>query len=73
MRAEAGPSGWPEAQNNLAQELTIKIEGMWCTACAWVIEALLCSMKGVLEARVFSSPTWRRSNTFPTWLFPARS
>ncbi len=53
MRAEAGPSGWPEAQNNLAQELTLNIEGMWCTACAWVIEALLCGIKGVLDARVF--------------------
>ena len=47
-----GLSALRDEQGNLAQEMTIKIEGMWCSACAWVIEALLRRMPGVLEARV---------------------
>jgi len=46
------PSSPSSEQENLAQELTIKIDGMWCGACAWLIEALLRNMRGVLEARV---------------------
>lgn len=50
---EAGFSTSGDGLEHLAQELTVSIEGMWCTACAWVIEALLRSMKGVLEVSVF--------------------
>lgn len=56
--AEAGPEGgsdpsalWDE-RGDLAREMTVRVEGMWCSACAWVIEALLQKTKGVLEARV---------------------
>ncbi len=53
VRTEARFSASLQKQDPLAQDLNLKIEGMWCTACAWVVEALLCSTKGVLEARVF--------------------
>jgi len=36
----------------LAQEMTLRVEGMWCPACSWVIEEALRKTKGVLEARV---------------------
>ena len=36
----------------LAQEMTLRVEGMWCPACSWVIEEALRRTKGVLEARV---------------------
>jgi len=33
--------------------LTIKVEGMWCPACSWLIEEVLRRTKGVLEPQVF--------------------
>lgn len=46
----APPPGTPGA--DLAQELTFRIDGMWCPACAWWIEEVLRRTEGVLEARV---------------------
>lgn len=49
------PAPSQNAQNfdqELSQELSIKIEGMWCTACSWLIEKVLGSVSGILEARV---------------------
>jgi heavy metal translocating P-type ATPase len=46
----SSPSG---TYDNLAEEMNLRIEGMWCPSCAWVIEALLGKMSGVLDARVF--------------------
>ena len=40
-------------QDGLSQELSIKIEGMWCVACSWLIEQLLRRMDGVLGASIF--------------------
>lgn len=37
----------------LTRELTLRIEGMWCTACSWLIEEVLRKLEGVREARVF--------------------
>ncbi len=43
-----------------AKELLIHVDGMWCSACSWLIEKVLGSRKGVLEARVnFASDTAR--------------
>ncbi len=39
--------------NKLALGLTLRIEGMWCPACAWVIHEVLKKDRGVVEARVF--------------------
>ena len=33
-------------------ELTVRVEGMWCPACAWLIEEVLRRTAGVLEPRV---------------------
>ncbi len=38
---------------NLAQELTLRIEGMWCTSCAWLIEEVLSRTRGIIESKVF--------------------
>ena len=46
----AGPA---EPDAHLAQELTFRIEGMWCGACSWVIEEVLGKMKGIVSAEVF--------------------
>lgn len=35
-----------------ASELTLRIEGMWCLSCAWVIEKVLGQTEGVLSAAV---------------------
>jgi heavy metal translocating P-type ATPase len=45
------PSASP-AQENLVQELHFRVDGMWCSSCAWLIEAVLLKTKGVLEAKV---------------------
>ncbi len=43
----------PAIEEGLSQELSIRIEGMWCVACSWLIEHLLCKMDGVLSAGIF--------------------
>ena len=34
-------------------DMAVKVEGMWCPACAWLIEEVLRKTKGILEVRVF--------------------
>jgi|WetSurMetagenome_2_1015567.scaffolds.fasta_scaffold09610_3 heavy metal translocating P-type ATPase len=46
----ASPQG---EEGNLVEELQVRIEGMWCSACSWLIETVLREAKGVLEAKVF--------------------
>ncbi len=41
-----------EDEADLAHDLTLKVDGMWCTACSWLIEEVLHRMHGVLQARV---------------------
>ena len=38
---------------NLSLDLTLRIEGMWCPACAWVIEEVLKKDRGVLDSKIF--------------------
>ncbi|MGA2028395.1 MAG: heavy metal translocating P-type ATPase, partial [Syntrophobacteraceae bacterium] len=40
-------------EEGLSQELSIRIEGMWCVACSWLIEHLVRKMDGVLSAGIF--------------------
>ena len=50
------PVGVPDSraiEEGLSQELSLKIEGMWCVACSWLIEQLLRKMDGVLSAGIF--------------------
>jgi heavy metal translocating P-type ATPase len=35
------------------EEMAVRVDGMWCPACAWLIEEVLGKTKGILEARVF--------------------
>lgn len=58
IRDQAGPIN-PEPlfpvrsfDDELARELTLRIEGMWCIACSWLIEEVLRGTAGVLDARV---------------------
>jgi len=47
------PASTPSPEeDHLAQELVVRIDGMWCTACAWLIDAVLHSMAGVLGTKV---------------------
>jgi heavy metal translocating P-type ATPase len=39
-------------EDHLAEELVVRIDGMWCTACAWLIEAVLGNMRGILSTEV---------------------
>jgi len=43
----------PDIEARLSQELSIRIEGMWCVACSWLIEQLVVKMDGVLSANIF--------------------
>ncbi|MBI4762985.1 MAG: cation-translocating P-type ATPase [Deltaproteobacteria bacterium] len=45
-----------EAEDPLARGLILKVEGMWCSACAWLIEGVLGRFPGVIkvEALFFS-------------------
>ncbi len=40
-------------EEGLSQELSIRIEGMWCVACSWLIEQLVRKMDGVLSAGIY--------------------
>ncbi len=42
-----------EILDGLSQEISLRIEGMWCVACSWLIEQLLRKMEGVLSAAIF--------------------
>lgn len=46
--AAAGPAERPAG----ARELVLHVAGMWCTACAWIIERTLERTRGVVEAEV---------------------
>jgi len=57
--ADETPALTPEQLKD-ARELVLHVEGMWCSACSWLIEKVVSSDDGVLEARVnFASDTAR--------------
>jgi heavy metal translocating P-type ATPase len=37
---------------DLVQELILRLEGLWCSACAWLIEGVLIRLPGVQEVKV---------------------
>jgi heavy metal translocating P-type ATPase len=39
-------------EESLSQEISIRVEGMWCVACSLLVEEFLRKMKGVLQAQV---------------------
>lgn len=46
--------GLPKYSNekDLLKRLELRVEGMWCTACSWLIEHVLIQMEGIVEAKV---------------------
>lgn len=40
-------------QEGLSKELSLRVEGMWCVACSWLVEQLVRKMDGVLGANIF--------------------
>jgi heavy metal translocating P-type ATPase len=50
--------------------LTMKVEGMWCPACSWLIEAVLRKTSGILEAKVFFLSDLVQVSYFPQTLSP---
>ena len=53
-----------------AQDLLLKIDGMWCTACAWLIEEVLKRTKGVVKANVFFLSDTAQVKYIPSFLNP---
>ena len=53
-----------------AQDLLLHLDGMWCPACAWLIEDVLRRTKGVLEARVFFLSDMAEVKYLPQFLSP---
>ncbi|MBI5603433.1 MAG: cation-translocating P-type ATPase [Deltaproteobacteria bacterium] len=47
---EVGEAADPEAP--LSRELIFKVEGMWCSACSWLIEAVLAKVPGIVKVKV---------------------
>jgi P-type Cu+ transporter len=39
-------------EESLSQEISIRVEGMWCVACSLLVEEFLRKVKGVLQAQV---------------------
>jgi heavy metal translocating P-type ATPase len=50
--------------------LTLKVEGMWCPACSWLIEEVLRRTKGILEPQVFFLSDLVHVQYFPHILSP---
>lgn len=69
---EKGSSAPPSAEEDeaLTEELTLRIQGMWCTACSWLIESVVGRMDGVREARVYFLSDMARLKYMPHRVSP---
>jgi heavy metal translocating P-type ATPase len=54
-----------EAESELVKELVLRLEGMWCSACAWLIEQVLIRLPGVQKVKVLFSADLIRINYLP--------
>jgi len=52
------------------QDLTVKVEGMWCTACSWLIEEVLRKTRGILDAKVLFLSDLARIRYLPQQVDP---
>ena len=50
--------------------LTMKVEGMWCPACSWLIEEVLHKTGGILESQVFFLSDLAHVKYYPHLLTP---
>jgi cation transport ATPase len=60
------PSGAP------TREALLQISGMWCSACAWLIESVLMSERGVVSAEAFFTSDLVKVKYCPQYLPPDR-
>ena len=51
-RGEMTEEKKPEFYSPSPLQLALKIEGMWCPACGWLIQAVLRKTKGVISAKI---------------------
>jgi heavy metal translocating P-type ATPase len=52
------------------QEVLLQVSGMWCSACAWLIEHALRALPGVVEADVFFASDLAKVKYCPQYLPP---
>ena len=52
------------------QEMLLQVSGMWCSACAWLIEHALRSLPGVVSAEVFFASDLAKVKYCPQYLPP---
>jgi heavy metal translocating P-type ATPase len=60
-----------ESTQNNSLSVTMKIHGMWCPACAWLIEESLRKSPGVLNVTCSFSTDWMRCHYDPVQTSPA--
>ncbi len=53
-----------------ARELVLKVEGMWCPACSWLIEQVLGKTNGIVEARALFPTDTAMVKYLPQFLSP---
>jgi len=56
--------------NAPTQEILLQVNGMWCTACAWLIEHALRGLPGVVSADVFFASDLAKVKFCPQYLPP---
>jgi heavy metal translocating P-type ATPase len=49
---DAGSADVPEETLRDAQELVLRVDGMWCSSCSWLIEKVVRAEPGIVHARV---------------------
>jgi heavy metal translocating P-type ATPase len=52
-RGKRAGSDSPSPEIDQGLEMKLKVEGMWCPSCSWLIEEVLSRLRGVLGVKVF--------------------
>lgn len=53
-----------------SQELTLRVEGMWCISCSWLVEEVLRRTEGIIDATVFFHSDAVQLKYLPQFLTP---
>jgi len=69
IAAEASGPASPEIAGQ-GLEMSLKIEGMWCTACSWLVQEILRRLPGMLTAEVFFFSDQARVRYLPHRITP---
>ncbi len=69
---EAGPNTLrvSEPEDALTRELILKLEGMWCSACSWLIESVLRRTLGVVKVEALFASDLVRIKYLPHQVTP---